>query len=200
MSATCYKSHAFKIKEKKNPASFRVGEDSKRWPGSEKTKKQTKNFFSFHPETKPETMPKTCFGSVLQDSYLGPIALANIWVPWETPQAVLIPPALQVLEEWFSRESLLEAAQLSVDFSALVLSKLGFLTGIIWSFKNQVIPLKQYVVSILSVTFRFPQVSAKCSCQAWQNFHSRLKLIRASALLWFYKRLQLGEIQLLLQS
>lgn len=144
-------------------------------------------------------MPMRCLGSALQDSYLGAMALANIWVPWETPQALLIPPTLQVLEEWFSRESLLEATQLSVDFSALVLSKRSFLTGIIWSFKNQVIPLKQYVVSILSVTFRFHQVSAKCSCQAWQTFHSHLKLIRASALLWFYRRLWLGKIQLLLQ-
>ena len=121
-----------------------------------------------------------CFGSVLQDSCLRSIPLANIWILWETPHALLIPPALQVLEEWFSRKSLIEVTQLYVDFSALVLSKPGFLTRIIWFFKNQVIPLKQYVVSILSVTFRFHQVSAKCSCQAWQNFHSHLKLIRAS--------------------
>lgn len=145
---------------------------------------------------------KQCQWHVLDQFCKAPILdplLYQTFVYTDTPQALLIPPQLQGFKGWFSRESLLEATQLSVDFSALFLSKLGFLTGIIQSFRNEVIPLKQFVVSILSVTFRFHQVFAKCSCQAWQTFHSHLKLIRASALLWFYKRLRWGQIQLLLE-
>lgn len=53
--------------------------------------------------------------------------------------------------------------------------------------------LTETVVNILSVKSRFHQISAKCCCQAQQTSHSYLKLIRASALLWFSKRLQQGK-------